>query len=617
MPVRFVFAIVAFVVAAFMIGLGIAQHTFLAPPDRLEANTTIEGEPRFAVIDGKVLNSNPGLQTLEVDGPGAVFVAYARTGDVTAWLGDEQYARVTFSRETGELESEIVDPSADNPSATSTPTPAAPAEGAEAAPDAPAAAADEPEVAPNPSGSDLWLSETAAQETLSMKTRLPDNVSMLVASDGTEPAPDEISLTWPVEATTPWVGPLIVGGSILAAVGVALYLWALHHMRKTRGPRRSSGASPLRVRRTKRRGIEADTGRRNRMAAVIPVLVVPGMLLTGCSAGAWPDFLGGASAPTPSASPDSDVEEAIENEDAAPPAVTEKQLDAIVADIAETATEADTAMDEDLLRTRFSGPALEQRLANYRIREKKTDEPVPAAIPGDNIILALPQATDTWPRTVYTIVQNPNDEAAPTLALFLVQQTPRENYTVQYSMRIVTTEPLPEVAPAGIGAARLEPDVKLLAMRPDGVSTAYAEILSRGEASQWNDQFRAEGDTVRELFGPAVQDKARADLGPTGSIDFVKTAGAAEPIAIATIDSGAIVATSISEMETTKPADPRASLKVNGGATQALLGLAETKKGVELIYSDQFLFYVPPLNSGEKISLLGFDQQLVSAKELP
>ena len=63
---------------------------------------------------------------------------------------------------------------------------------------------------------------------------------------------------------------------------------------------------------------------------------------------------------------------------------------------------------------------------------------------------------------------------------------------------------------------------------------------------------------MRELFGTAVQDKARADLGPTGSIDFRKTAGAAEPIAIATIDSGAIVATSISEVETTKPADPRA-----------------------------------------------------------
>ncbi|WP_150306762.1 hypothetical protein [Planctomonas psychrotolerans] len=607
---RFVFAIVAFVVAALMIGLGIAQNTIWAPPDRLEANTTIEGEPRFAMIDGKVLNSNPGLQSLEVSGPGTVFVAYGRTGDVTAWLGDEEYARVTFSRETGELESTLVSGSGDQPAATPTP---APAEGD---------GGEEPQRAPDPSGSDLWLSETAAQETLSMNTRLPENVSVLVASDGTEAAPNEISITWPVQATTPWVGPLIVGGSILAAVGVALYLAALSHMRKTRGPRRTSGtASPVGARRTRGRGIESggrrSGGRRNRMAVTVPVLLVPGLMLTGCTAEAWPEFLGGASAPSPSATPESTLEAAIENEDAAPPAVAETQLEAIVADIAETAAQADSAMDEELLRTRFSGPALEQRLANYQIRAKKTDEPVPAAIPGDNIILALPQATDTWPRTIYTIVQNPDDEAAPTLALFLVQQTPRENYTAQYTMRIVTTEPLPEVAPAGIGATRLENDVKLLAMRPDAVATAYADILSTGEASEYYDQFRVEGDTVRELFGPAAQEKAKADLGPTGSIEFLKEPGGTDPIALATIDSGAIVATSIREVETTKPADPRATLKVNGGATEALLGLNETSKGVELVYTDQLLFYVPPVNSGEEITLLGFDQQLVSAKELP
>jgi hypothetical protein len=274
-------------------------------------------------------------------------------------------------------------------------------------------------------------------------------------------------------------------------------------------------------------------------------------------------------------------------------------------------------MDESLLRSRFSGPALEQRLANYAIRSKKADEPVPVPVPANNVILALPQATDTWPRTVYAIVQNKDVEGAPTQALFLVQETPRENYTVRYAMNIVSSEPLPEVAPAGIGAARLEPDVKLLTMRPADVAAAYADVLAKGDASEFAEAFQKEGDSVRDQFGPAVQDKAKADLGPTGTIDFVKKAGAAEPIALATIDSGAIVAVNINEVETTKPTDPRASLKVNGGATAALLGLAETKKGVESVYSDQALFYVPPVNSGHKVVLLGFDQQLVSAKELP
>jgi len=626
--VRFVYAIVAFVVAAVLIGLGIAQQTIFAAPDTLTARATVEGEPRFAVIDGKALNSNPGLQTLQVEGSGAVFVAYGRTDDVRAWLGDTPYARLSFDSDTGDLASALVEP---EESATPAPvsTDVAATDG-EAAPEAaePDPAATEPaepaeeQAAPNPAGSDLWLAEHTGEGSLRMNTRLPDTVSLLIAADGTAPAPERVSLTWPLESRTPWVGPLITAGIVFAVIGVVLYLWAFNHMRKTRGPRRSSGGElPLGrgARRARSAAIGAAKPRRSlgrSMTAVVPVVLVPGLLLTGCSAESWPQFLGGAPAPSVTPSPVSTLEQAIENEDAPAPVVTERQLDDIMRRIAETTTQADAALDESLLRSRFSGPALEHRLANYKIRATKTDEPVPVGIPADNVILALPQATDAWPRTIYAIVQS-EGEGAPTQALFLVQETPRDNYTVRYATNIVSSEPLPEVAPAGIGAARLEPDVKLLTMQPADVAPAYADVLAKGDQSEFAAAFEKEGDTVRDQFGPAVQDKARADLGPTGTIEFVKKAGDAEPIAMATIDSGAIVAVAITEVETTKPTDPRASLKVNGGATAALLGLTETKKGVESVYSDQALFYVPPVNSGQKVVLLGFDQQLVSAKELP
>ncbi len=630
---RFVSAIVAFVVAAVLIGLGVAQQTIFAAPDSLTARATVSGEPRFALVDGKTLNSNPGLQTMRVTGSGTIFAAYARTEDVTAWLGDTPYARLTFSPETRELSSSLVEPEED---ATATPAPGETAAATDA-PDAaatPDPAATEPaqpaaeQAAPNPAGSDLWLSERTGNGELRMDTRLPDTVSVLLATDGTAPAPDEVSLTWPVENRTPWAGPLIVGGIVFAVVGLILYLLGLNHLRKTRGPRRrgDSGKPPRGGgrRATPVTASPAGAGeakpRRSlgrSMTAAVPVVLVPGLLLSGCSAEAWPEFLGGAPAPSTAPSPRSTLEEAIENEDAPNPVVSERQLEVIMTRIAETSTQADAAMDESLVRSRFSGPAMEQRLANYKIRAKKADEPVPVAIPADGTILALPQATDTWPRTIYTIVQNEAVEGAPTQALFLVQENPRANYTVRYATNIVSSEPLPEVAPAGIGAARLEPDVKLLTMQPADVAAAYADVLAKGDASEFAEAFQKEGDTVRDQFGPAVQDKARADLGPTGTIEFTKLAGGAEPIALATIDAGAIVAVNINEVEVTKPTDPRASLKVNGGATAALLGLGETKKGVQSVYDDQALFYVPPVNSGQKIVLLGFDQQLVSAKELP
>ncbi|OUE08731.1 hypothetical protein CMsap09_07270 [Clavibacter michiganensis] len=65
---RFVLAIATFVVAALMIGLGIAQHTFLAGPDRLTAATTSAGGAAYTVVDGKALNANPGLQDTVIRG---------------------------------------------------------------------------------------------------------------------------------------------------------------------------------------------------------------------------------------------------------------------------------------------------------------------------------------------------------------------------------------------------------------------------------------------------------------------------------------------------------------------------------------------------------------------
>ena len=60
---RFVFAIVAFVIAAGMIAYGIAQRTVLAPDDRVAAGcTAFDGTAAFTVIDGAVLDANAGPQ---------------------------------------------------------------------------------------------------------------------------------------------------------------------------------------------------------------------------------------------------------------------------------------------------------------------------------------------------------------------------------------------------------------------------------------------------------------------------------------------------------------------------------------------------------------------------
>ena len=57
----------------------------------------------------------------------------------------------------------------------------------------------------SPVGSDLWLEEFAAEGSLERQFSFPEggDMSVLLATDGTAPAPTEISVTWPIDSNTP------------------------------------------------------------------------------------------------------------------------------------------------------------------------------------------------------------------------------------------------------------------------------------------------------------------------------------------------------------------------------------------------------------------------------
>ncbi len=96
---RFVWAVVAFVIAAAMIGAGIAQRTVFQGPSETSKTVQTEGTAAYTLIDGSVLTSVPGAQTLRVEGDGEVFVSYGRTADLKAWLADVDYTSVTVDGE--------------------------------------------------------------------------------------------------------------------------------------------------------------------------------------------------------------------------------------------------------------------------------------------------------------------------------------------------------------------------------------------------------------------------------------------------------------------------------------------------------------------------------------
>lgn len=570
---RFVLAIVSFLLAAVMIGYGFAQRTVLAEPDVVSLEASVERDAPLTVIDGAALNSRGGSQTLSIEGSDQIFAAYGRTIDVLGWVGDAQFNLVTVDDETGELVTEFV-------------------------------RGTETEV-PSPVGSDLWLEAYDAEDSLRMTVNVPENVSFIVASDGIASAPGTVGMSWPVDNRTPWAGPLMLAGAVVLLIGLIFLVWALIHHRRSGGPRRKQPKMPKVPKR--QTSLKAMGSRKAIRPMVVGTALVVAVGLTGCSADLWPTT---SSAATPTPTPTVTVP------DTPPPAATVRQVERIVAEIGEVAAEADAALDAELLASRFAGPALELREANYTIRAADGEVAALAAIPGAPVEVVLPQQTESWPRTVFTVVQNPTDATVPTVAMFLVQESARENYKVQYAVTMDPAAKLPEVAGAVLGTSRLTLDNPLLSMTPEDIALAYADVLDKDVDSPSYDLFEAEGDSLREAVGLAAKNAAKAALPTTASLTFGSEIGAGTQIIMATLDAGALVAVNLNEITTVAPVEAGAAVNPSG-QVKALSGVSVSTKGVTATYGDQLLFYLPPLDSDSPIQLLGYSQGLIAASELP
>ncbi|MCK2021873.1 glycosyl transferase [Microbacterium sp. kSW2-24] len=657
---RFVWAVVAFVLAAALIGAGIAQRTIFMGPDSVQEKVQIEEPAPFILLDGDVLRAHPGAQTLLISGDGDIFSAYGRTADMEAWLADSDYNQVTVDDDGSFQVEHIAAPAAEDDAvdsgdaATEEPT----------AEDDPAA-----DSGRNPVGSDLWLNSFSDTDSLSLDNlRLPEGVSVLVAYDGTENAPDDIVASWPLDTSTPAAGPLMAGGGVLLLVGLILYVLGIRHQRRGRGPRRKgpgplpvtepidlaslpageraaieSGATPAKPQATdddvqdaeivdepaapadektggktdeKTEGKStmkaADPARRRRRLLVVPILGLTAVLAAGCSSDSWPQL--GAPEATPSPTPT-----VIAPENQKPPAVTEGQAERILGEISTTLVEADTNRDLDLAKTRLDGPALTARTTDYALRTAIADSPVPAAIPTDDVEVVLPEATDRWPRTTLLLSKSADDETVPPVLLTMTQQDPWSNYKVTNIAEMSADAVFPDVAAAWLGTALVPDDSAFLSIAPGELAAAFADVVDTGEKSASNGLFddlsQKLATSIRDSRQTVVQNLIDNGAAETSEVSFDMAPTDTPAVSMTTLDSGAIVGITLTDAETVKPTSADAVIRFGDNAkANALTGVSESAKGVVTTYEFQLFFSVPAQGSTEQIKLLASRQDLVSVE---
>ncbi|WP_239684029.1 hypothetical protein [Leucobacter musarum] len=227
---RHAVAIAVLVVSGVLILLGLGQRTFLAGPAEISFPVDTQSESPFAVVNGSEFTKLPGQANVVVSGQDA-FVATAMTRDVEAWVDAFPHAELSVDQRSQRLLSALI------PAAVSD----APTAGTDDA------ASTEPDSAGlDPRGSDLWLESRSIDdagngtenETLRVPVALAKDQSVIIATNGTDPIPSELSLVWVQDRSTPLAGPFLAGGALLAIVGAVLYLLAVDHDRRGLGPRR-------------------------------------------------------------------------------------------------------------------------------------------------------------------------------------------------------------------------------------------------------------------------------------------------------------------------------------------------------------------------------------------
>ena len=193
-------------VVAILISVGL--QTIWAPPAVFNATTGDTQEaPLTVVTEGIDVDPDDAIE-YTVTGDGEFTLMYGQLRDIEAWVGDAAHNRidgVNTDVERGEdptVEVTFVD--------------------------------GEPE-APNPVNSDLWLAtqEVTGEVTQRWTSSDAGEWALLIATDGTAPAPSEFGVSWVnVEPDSPFITPLMIAGIALIVIGIALLIWRFVEFRR-------------------------------------------------------------------------------------------------------------------------------------------------------------------------------------------------------------------------------------------------------------------------------------------------------------------------------------------------------------------------------------------------
>ncbi|WP_159635370.1 hypothetical protein [Arthrobacter sp. 8AJ] len=543
---------------------GIGQRTIWAPSETFTASAPADAAAApLTVIDQKLRTLHGGTVKINVQGDGNFMLASGRPDDVAAWVGKTAHNTITgVSEDEKSLQVEHAD-----------------GEG----------------TAPNPAGSDLWVSNENASGELEYTWTPPadGDWSLLLASDGTKPAPATVSMTFPNDTSTPWAVPLMVLGSLLIVGGIVL---ALLSARRKNGEGDNGGDSGFAARARARKTQNQDPSSSSKVTMVAAGVAAAVLAASGTAAQA------ASPSPQPSGSASSPAKEA-----AGSPVLLDAQFRRILEQVSSATDAGDAAKDAAKLADRVAGPELEIRTQNYKIRSQVGSYEPRMPVRSTKLLTTVVTSDRDWPRSVLAVTQGEGNVVPQILTL--VQQSPRENYKLMETTPLQPGTTFPNISRGGTDTLAASDKSGLLYSGEEAMS-GLADRLTSAD-SPFKDRL-VEGDSSPYIADTLSYQAEVVKAGENGNFSFTHKVVPESTVVFRTSDGGALVLGRINFgfEGTPKAAGDKLSI---GDDAAALAGGKETTTGMVLNFAESMAVYVPPAGSTDPMKLVAATRGLVGA----
>ncbi len=562
---RFLASALVFLISTVSLLQGVAMQTVWLPETEVRQSIAFTESSRYALLEPEMLASYADRVELRISGDSEIRLISGRESDLVAWLDGANWSKPSL-RVNPDLEtSNLIGRNyrGDNPPNTVT-------------------------------GFDVFMTESVEQRLLTATIDYQPGIAYLIASDGVNPVPSNLQLTWQVD-------PPSVASDPFFAVSIAGYLLSLlilvNAIRKQNFKPRRRGPKvpkPPSARKVMSGGLANPAPKRKGRRAKFVAIGLSAGLLAGCA----PQY------PDPALEPNQPETQAI-------PTLNTTQFDSILDSITDVIIQGDEQQNRELLESRLAGPSLEFRGSYYTLMNR-SDEIAPPKPISSSLQLALPTKSQSWPRTAMMVVGEGTD-SSPLQALFIRQESVRENYQLWYNIELLPNIDFPEVAAVETGSSPITADSGFLNFKVSGLVPAIGNLIDEGLDSVAVNVLDPDNQYIAQASGNLLALKNSLE---NAVVETDHELGDENIFQLGTTDAGALVAFYMIDETSISPTEVAEAIAVEPGPEQVLLGSEASATGIQTRYGTMLLAHIPSSESERRVKILGASQVLLTVTRL-